>query len=115
MINSIQIGTLDRKVDIIGTVGITDLETHLTTAGPKILFKNIWARVEPLRGREYIEQYKDKTEQFVKITIRYRKGITEDMVVKYKAQSFNIYAVIDPYMAHVKLELMCSVKKRGKP
>ena len=35
------------------------------------------------------------------------------MVVQYKNRLYRINAVIDPYESHVKLELMCSIKKVG--
>ena len=43
-------------------------------------FLKVWARIEPLRGRAYYEQYKEKTEDLSKITIRYRKNIDNSNV-----------------------------------
>lgn len=77
-------------------------------------FLKIWARIEPLRGRAYYEQYKEKTEDLSKITIRYRNNINNSMVVQYKNKLYRINTVIDPYEAHIKLELMCSIKEQVK-
>lgn len=114
MINNVGIGTLDKKIDILSMQDYLNENTQLTSKKLMPLLKGIWARIEPLRGREYLEQYKDKTQDFLKITVRYRKSIRANMVADYQGQQYDIYAVIDPYMAHVKLELMCSIKQRGK-
>lgn len=73
----------------------------------------IWARIEPARGKTYYEQYKDKVELITKITIRYRAGIDDTMIVRYKDQDYAITSVVDPYESHVKLELMCNKRERG--
>ena len=45
--------------------------------------------------------------------MRYRENIDNSMLVKYKNKLYRINTIIDPYEAHVKLELMCSIKKVG--
>lgn len=111
MINIEEIGTLDKRVTILK---YEDVETPYNLTQKKLMpFLKIWARIEPLRGRAYYEQYKEKTEDLSKITIRYRDNIDNSMVVQYKNRLYRINAVIDPYESHVKLELMCSIKKVG--
>lgn len=111
MINIEEIGTLDKRVTILK---YEDVETQYNLTQKKLIpFLKVWARIEPLRGRAYYEQYKEKTEDLSKITIRYRDGIDNSMVVQYKNRLYRINAVIDPYESHVKLELMCSIKKVG--
>ena len=80
----------------------------------KAIPNRIWARIEPLRGRQYMEVYKEKLEEVHKIIIRYRKGITAGMLIKYQDTTYKINTVVDPYMGHVKLELMCSIHTAGK-
>lgn len=111
MINIEEIGTLDKRVTILK---YEDVETPYNLTQKKLIpFLKVWARIEPLRGRAYYEQYKEKTEDLSKITIRYRDNIDNSMVVQYKNRLYRINAVIDPYKSHVKLELMCSIKKVG--
>lgn len=111
MINIEEIGTLDKRVTILK---YEDVETPYNLTQKKLMpFLKVWARIEPLRGRAYYEQYKEKTEDLSKITIRYRDNIDNSMVVQYKNRLYRINAVIDPYESHVKLELMCSIKKVG--
>lgn len=111
MINIEEIGTLDKRITILK---YEDVETPYNLTQKKLMpFLKVWARIEPLRGRAYYEQYKEKTEDLSKITIRYRDNIDNSMVVQYKNRLYRINAVIDPYESHVKLELMCSIKKVG--
>lgn len=111
MINIEEIGTLDKRVTILK---YEDVENEYNFTQKKLNpFLRIWARIEPLRGKDYYEQYKDKTEDFIKITVRYRESIDNSMLIKYKNKLYEINTIIDPYEAHVKLELMCSTKKVG--
>lgn len=112
MIN-VEIGSLDKRIHIMQYQESTDEYglTHQTLADA--IGNTIWARIEPARGKTYYEQYKDKVEFVTKVTIRYRKGITPDMLVQYAGTTYRIMSVVDPYEAHVKLELMCNIKERG--
>ena len=49
-----------------------------------------------------------------KVTIRYRTNIDESMLVQYRGHVYRIMSVVDPYEAHVKLELMCNKKESGE-
>ena len=113
MLNMDGIGRLNKQVEVFQYKdekkdGIT--KQVLVRAIPN----RIWARIEPLRGRQYMEVYKEKLEEVHKITIRYRKGITAGMLIKYQDTTYKINTVVDPYMGHVKLELMCSIHTEGK-
>lgn len=112
MIN-IEIGTLDKKISVITRRDVED-EYGLTHQEKVDVFGHrIWARVEPFRGKEYYEQFKDKVEEIVKVTIRYRPEIDENMLIQYHNAVYEIQTISDPYMAHVKLEMICKRLKRG--
>nr|DAM13288.1 MAG TPA: Putative head tail adaptor [Caudoviricetes sp.] len=110
MIN-IDIGTLDKRVGIFKYKDHVD-EHGLTHQAIK-KFSDAWARIEPTRGNELRQQTKETITDMVKVVIRYRPGITSDMFVRYGGITYNIKYVVDPYMAHVKLELMCTVRTIG--
>lgn len=113
MINVDEVGVLNKRIHILKYGDVVD-EYGLTHQGLTDAIGNaIWARIEPARGRTYYEQYKDKVELLTKITIRYRPGIDENMVVSYNNRIYQITSVVDPYEAHVKLELMCNLKRVG--
>lgn len=114
MIDMDELGELNKRVHILKYVETTDEYglTHQTLADA--IGNAVWSRIEPSRGKTYYEQYKDKAELITKITIRYRKGVDENMLVRYGEKTYRITSVVDPYEAHVKLELMCNLKRSGE-
>lgn len=48
-----------------------------------------------------------------KVTIRYRKGLTEDMWLEIEGETYDILYILDPYMRHEWLEIFCEVRIRG--
>ena len=101
MLNIDGIGRLTKRIEVLA---YQDIESNGITKQKlvRLIPNRIWARIEPLRGRQYLEMYKEKVDELQKITIRYK-----DVVYKDKT-------VIDPYEEHTKLELMCHIYKRGK-
>ena len=67
----------------------------------------IWASVEPLKGREFFAAQKENAETTVRITIRYRSGISPDMRIKYGDKIYEINAIIDVEERHNELQIMC--------
>lgn len=113
MIDMDELGGLNKRVHIMKYAETTDEYglTHQTLTDA--IGNAVWAKIEPARGKTYYEQYRDKSELITKITMRYRKGIDEDMLVQYGDKVYRIASVVDPYEAHVKLELMCNLKRSG--
>lgn len=72
--------------------------------------KTVWASVEPTRGREYQEAQRVRAELTYKIITRYHKGITPDMIIKFKNRYFNIISVINVREQNVMLEIICTEK-----
>ena len=105
------VGTLNKKVDIIS--GVAGEFNDFETIDDNILYKNIWASIQPLRGKEYLEVKRPANEETVKITIRYRDNIDEGCKVRYHKQIFEVVSIVDPEMTHEVLELRCVEKKRG--
>lgn len=67
----------------------------------------VWASVEPLRGREYVEAAAAQANVDHRIRMRYRAGIGPAMRVKFGERVFAIVSVIDARERHKELELMC--------
>lgn len=67
-----------------------------------------WARIEPLSGRELVLAQAQNAEVTHLVEIFYRPTVTAAMRVVYQGRIFNVLSVIDPDMAHVSLELLCS-------
>lgn len=108
----IDIGTMDRKIDVYGYQDVKN-SIGMTEKKPVKLYST-WARIEPLRGREYYEAQRIKDENSFKIIIRYRKNIDSNMLIKYQGYMLQIQNIADPYMAHDTLELHCIERVRGK-
>lgn len=77
--------------------------------------KTVWASVEPTRGREYQEAQRIRPELTYKVTIRYHKGITPDMVIKFKNRYFTIVSVINVREKNEMLEIICTEKIEKQP
>ena len=68
----------------------------------------VWASVEPIQGREYIQLQNTQSELTTRIRIRYRPGIKAAMRVLYNDRIFEIVGPpIDPEERHLELQLMC--------
>lgn len=74
------------------------------------IIRTVWASVEPTRGREYQEAQRIRSELTYKITMRYFKGITSNMIIKYKDRYFQIISVINVRERCEMLELICTEK-----
>lgn len=68
----------------------------------------VWAAVEPLRGREFFAAAQTQAPTTVRITIRYLAGVAPFMRALWEGIPHDIEAVIDVEGAHQKLELMCT-------
>ncbi|MFG6367787.1 MAG: phage head closure protein [Lachnospiraceae bacterium] len=72
--------------------------------------KTVWASVEPTRGREYQEAQRIRPELTYKITTRYHKEVTSDMIIRFKERYFNIVSVINVKEKNEMLEIICIEK-----
>ncbi|MGI5892088.1 MAG: phage head closure protein [Bacillota bacterium] len=68
----------------------------------------VWARIEPLSGREYFAARQENTEVTTRITIRYLPGITTDSRVVFGGRVFEVLSAIDPEERCESLILMCN-------
>lgn len=69
---------------------------------------SVWARIEPLTGREFLEAQSMQSVISVRIKIRNRSGVTAGMRVVRSTTVYNIEAVLPPKQADDDLVLMCS-------
>lgn len=73
-----------------------------------VTFKaNVWAGVEPIKGREYFESQQVNAEVSHRIVLRYLQGVNPRMRVLWGTRIFRIESVIDPEERHRELQLMC--------
>ena len=55
----------------------------------------VWAKVEPVSGREYYQSHQLKNAISHKITIRYRDGITEELRIVFEERIMKIESLIN--------------------
>ncbi len=68
----------------------------------------VWAKAEPLRGREFVAAAQLQQALDVKFTLRWRAGVTASMRLLWRGEPYEIVGEpIDVKGAQVKLELMC--------
>ena len=67
----------------------------------------VWAAVEPLRGREFMEGKQITAEVSTKIRIRYRSGITPEMRAVFGSMVYDIQSIIHIEERERELHLMC--------
>ncbi|PHA00939.1 head-tail adaptor protein [Bacillus pseudomycoides] len=67
----------------------------------------IWAAVKPLKGREFWQAASVNAENTIRIEIRYRKDITNDMRILYDNRILEITNIIDVDEKHREIHLMC--------
>ncbi|EOO28619.1 hypothetical protein IIU_05737 [Bacillus cereus VD133] len=67
----------------------------------------VWAAVKPLRGREFWQAASVNAENTIRVEIRYRKGITNNMRILYGNRLLDMNSVIDVEEKHRDMHLMC--------
>ncbi len=76
------VGTFDRKVAVMA---YKEIENEVGATEQQLIeLYRTWARIEPIRGREYYEAAKQKESELFKITVRFRKNLTADMLIRYQ-------------------------------
>ena len=72
---------------------------------------SVFARVEPLVGREYFAAMSEHAEVTTRIRIRYREDIDRTMRVVYANTEFEILHIIHPEFGRRELQLMCKERQ----
>jgi len=67
----------------------------------------VWAKVEPLQGTQYVLADALRNEVTHRVTIRYRAGVTPRQRVLLASRVLEILTIIDRDEAHVYLQLLC--------
>lgn len=103
---------LNRRAEIWANVQEEEKDElgQLPRANKKVA--DVWAGVIPqtgslLSGRVADTQLSKTTH---KVVIRYRRGLTPDMWLMIEGQRYEILYILDPYLAHERLEVFCEVK-----
>ena len=71
------------------------------------LVREVWASVEPLRGREYISLREAQSDLTTRIRMRYTPDIGTAMRVVSGDSTYDIDSIVDVKNRHRELELLC--------
>ena len=105
-------GELRNRITILDPIGIT--ENEVGEEIPTLVeIATVWAKVIPIRGKEYLEAQKIRPELQYRVTIRYRKDIHPAMIIRFEDKELEIESVIDIASRKTYMELNC-VEKRVK-
>lgn len=89
-------GTLRHRVRIERPILAQDPNTGEVVPDWELV-ATVWASVEPLSAREFIAAQATQSEITARVVMRYRNGITPDMRLVHRGQSYNIHGVLpDP-------------------
>lgn len=71
-------------------------------------YHSCWAEIEPLTGREFLESRQTQAEEMLRMTTRYKSGITPAMRVSWSSRYFDIQSVIEVEELGREIQLMCT-------
>lgn len=100
-----QAGRLDQRITIKQKVATQD-----TFGGETVTWSDVctvWAQVQPITGREYLQGKQLQEEQTVRIRIRHRTGIAPAMRAHLGSRVFDILDVQNIDTANKETALMC--------
>lgn len=106
-------GTLRHKVTLQERTETQDSTGAVTWSWSDVA--SVWASVEPLNGREYLQASQLQSTVSTRIRIRHREGITSKMRVKFipnprapsEIKYYDIRAVVPVREANWEIVLMC--------
>ena len=108
-VKSINLGRLNKRVSIYSYM---EIETSLG-ASKTVLKKtaSVWAELRPVRGTEFLEYYREANALQYKVTIRWRKGLTEKDVLVFEGRQFEINSIINIMEGKSYMEVYCTESK----
>lgn len=71
-------------------------------------YATVWAGIEPVSGREYVEGRQDRGELTHVVTVRYLSGVRPDMRISFEGRYLKIVAVRNLGERNRALELDCT-------
>jgi SPP1 family predicted phage head-tail adaptor len=73
-------------------------------------YVTVWAKVEDLSGRSYLQAQMlgEASQVTTRITVRWRPDLDPHMRVKFGSRTFDIKAILDPDGRRRSLQIMCA-------
>ena len=90
--------TIEQRVETKNSIG-EDITTYTE-------FKQVWANVSPLSGKEYLSNSELQSSVSGRISMRYLSGVTSDMRINWNGRYFDIISAINTEERNRELILM---------
>ena len=97
-------GSLRHRIVIQQPTTGTNAQGGKTKAWEDVV--TVWAAIEPLRGREYLEAHQIEAEISARISIRYRSGLDTHMRIQWGSRYYKIDSIINPQERDAMLVIM---------
>ena len=86
-------GLFDKRITFCKTeITVDDLLQEIEEF---VEYATVWSMIRTLKSDEYYSAATTKNEESKRFIIRYRKGITSDMQIKYNEQLYDIKSIIN--------------------
>lgn len=99
-------GRLNHKVIIQQPVEVQDTTGQAVKSWTT--YASVWASVEPLKGREFLESQQINAETSTRVRIRKLAGVTQKMRISYDSRIYNINTILHVNERQREMHLMCS-------
>lgn len=93
--------------DFVTVEALTTERNQAGQAAGWALFAQVYAKIEPLSGRELIAARALQSPVNVRVTTWYVPGVLPTMRVRFEGRTLNVHAVVDVNNLHKELELSC--------
>lgn len=103
----LDIGRMNKRIIFYELKDSDETDEYNRTVQIPIQKKTVWASVEPLTGKEYLEAAREKNKQNYKIFTRYFPDFNVNMVIGFKGRKFTIESIINYRERNEMLQLMC--------
>lgn len=102
-------GKLNKRITFTAyTETINDIGQVTLSEQP---IKTVWANIMPIRGFEQTLEERLRPETVYRVLIRYHRGITPDMKIKYKDKLLHITEIINVNEGDFVLEITATSKE----
>lgn len=99
-------GKLRHRVDLVRPVKARDELGHENETWVKVA--TVWAAIEPAATQDVWQAMQVQTTVSHRITLRYRAGVTGEMVFRFRGRTFNIVGEpLNPEELNVLLVCLC--------
>jgi len=102
---SVAVGKLRHRVDIEQPSSERDAQGGSVDTWQ--LVRSVWAKVEPLSGREFWAAQEQNSQVTHRVTVRYQDGISTKMRLHFRGRVLHIDSIIDLLEAQDQMQLLC--------